>query len=122
MRTKPDLLHEECLEAAIFTATDIAVLMDIPLDEVLRRVERHYQISLNDKSEGYFAGLRNTRWTWLRSDKGELINARFVRVLSKAERIDDAGQRFWCWLAITTSETYRARCGTYDQIKKLTNA
>ena len=38
--------------AAVFTMTDIAVLMDIPIDEVLERVKGHYRVSLDDKRDG----------------------------------------------------------------------
>jgi hypothetical protein len=49
----PDVeLLEDDFEAALFTMTDIAVLMDTDLEEVLERVKGHYQVSLDDKRAG----------------------------------------------------------------------
>lgn len=45
-------LLDDDLRIAIFTMTDIAVLMDAPLDEVQELVKGHYQTSLEDKRAG----------------------------------------------------------------------
>jgi hypothetical protein len=44
-------LVEDTFEAAVFTLTDIAVLMHFSLDEVIAKVQRHYEVSLRDQQQ-----------------------------------------------------------------------
>jgi hypothetical protein len=57
---------------------------------------------------------------WLRSDKGELINVRHIHTINKVERISDAGERVWVWIAIGKNESFVLDASD-DEIQKLTS-
>jgi len=48
-----DNFTEDDFMEAMFTMTDVAVLLGIPFDEVIERVVGQYRLSVSDMAEGY---------------------------------------------------------------------